>query len=55
MQTQSHIRHQRAWSHFDIFAAGAPEHLVQIVTGYAEAGNALVTSGVNKLIFVVSS
>lgn len=35
--------------------AGAPEHLVQIVTGYAEAGNALVTSGVNKLIFVGST
>ena len=36
-------------------AAGAPENLVQIVTGYAEAGNALVTSGVNKLIFVGST
>ncbi len=36
-------------------SAGAPEHLVQIVTGYAEAGNALVTSGVNKLIFVGST
>ena len=35
--------------------AGAPENLVQIVTGYAEAGNALVTSGVNKLIFVGST
>ena len=23
--------------------AGAPEHLVQIATGYAEAGNVLVT------------
>lgn len=29
--------------------------LVQIVTGYAEAGNALVTSGVDKLIFVGST
>lgn len=28
---------------------------MQIVTGYAEAGNALVTSGVNKLIFVGST
>lgn len=36
-------------------STGAPEHLVQIVTGYAEAGNALVTSGVNKLIFVGST
>ena len=36
-------------------SAGAPEHLVQIVTGYAEAGNALVTSGINKLIFVGST
>lgn len=36
-------------------SVGAPEHLVQIVTGYAEAGNALVTSGVNKLIFVGST
>ena len=38
-----------------LLPAGAPEHLVQIVTGYAEAGNALVTSGVNKLIFVGST
>lgn len=36
-------------------SVGAPQHLVQIVTGYAEAGNALVTSGVNKLIFVGST
>ncbi|DBB05797.1 TPA: hypothetical protein ACH3X3_009810 [Trebouxia sp. C0006] len=36
-------------------SVGAPEHLVQIVTGYAEAGNALVTSGINKLIFVGST
>ncbi len=40
---------------FWCLSAGAPEHLVQIVTGYAEAGNALVTSGVNKLIFVGST
>ena len=26
-------------------AAGAPPNLVQIVTGYGEAGNALVTQG----------
>ena len=38
-----------------VLTAGAPEHLVQIVTGYAEAGNALVTSGVGKLIFVGST
>lgn len=36
-------------------AAGAPEGLVQIVTGYGDAGNALVTSGVDKLIFVGST
>jgi len=35
--------------------AGAPPDLVQIVTGYAEAGNALVTGGVNKVIFVGST
>jgi acyl-CoA reductase-like NAD-dependent aldehyde dehydrogenase len=28
---------------------------VQIVTGYGEAGNALVTGGVDKLIFVGST
>ena len=42
-------------SHTAVLLAGAPENLVQIVTGYAEAGNALVTSGVNKLIFVGST
>ncbi|KAK9808600.1 hypothetical protein WJX72_000341 [[Myrmecia] bisecta] len=36
-------------------ATGAPKDLVQIVTGYAEAGNALVTSGLGKLIFVGST
>lgn len=36
-------------------AAGAPADLVQIVTGYAEAGHALVTSGLGKLIFVGST
>lgn len=36
-------------------AAGAPADLVQIVTGYGDAGHALVTSGVNKLIFVGST
>eukprot|EP00891_Asterochloris_glomerata_P005424 jgi/Astpho2/5424/e_gw1.00076.56.1_t len=36
-------------------ACGAPEGLVQIVTGYAEAGQALVTSGVDKLVFVGST
>jgi len=36
-------------------AAGAPRDLVQIITGYADAGHALVTSGVDKLIFVGST
>ncbi|PRW57735.1 Aldehyde dehydrogenase 22A1 [Chlorella sorokiniana] len=37
-------------------AAGAPADLVQIVTGYGEAGNALVTSpDVGKIIFVGST
>ena len=36
-------------------AAGAPAGLVQIVRGHAEAGNALVTGGVDKLIFVGST
>lgn len=35
--------------------AGAPADLVQIVTGYGDAGNALVTGGVDKLIFVGST
>jgi len=34
-------------------AAGAPADLVQIITGYGEAGNAVVT-GVDKVIFVGS-
>lgn len=36
-------------------AAGAPVGLVQIVTGYSEAGEALVQSGLGKLIFVGST
>ena len=36
-------------------AAGAPENLVQFVYGFAEAGKALVTGGVDKLIFVGST
>lgn len=36
-------------------AAGAPADLVQFVTGYGEAGNALVTGGVDKVIFVGST
>lgn len=36
-------------------AAGAPPDLVQIVTGYGEAGNAVVTGGVDKVIFVGST
>lgn len=35
--------------------AGAPPDLVQIVTGYGDAGEALVTSGVDKVIFVGST
>eukprot|EP01026_Neomeris_dumetosa_P080069 TRINITY_DN88189_c0_g2_i2.p1 TRINITY_DN88189_c0_g2~~TRINITY_DN88189_c0_g2_i2.p1 ORF type:complete len:419 (-),score=52.66 TRINITY_DN88189_c0_g2_i2:23-1249(-) len=36
-------------------AASAPENLIQIITGFGEAGNALVTSGLDKLIFVGST
>lgn len=36
-------------------AVGAPPNLVQFVTGYGEAGNALVCGGVDKLIFVGST
>ncbi|GAX82092.1 hypothetical protein CEUSTIGMA_g9520.t1 [Chlamydomonas eustigma] len=36
-------------------AAGAPPDLVQIVTGYGEAGNAVVTGGSDKVIFVGST
>ena len=35
-------------------AVGGPEDLVQIVTGYAETGSALVSGGVDKLVFVGS-
>jgi acyl-CoA reductase-like NAD-dependent aldehyde dehydrogenase len=35
-------------------AVGAPRDLVQFVVGYADAGSALVTSGVDKIIFVGS-
>lgn len=35
-------------------AAGAPAGLVQIVNGFAETGNALVSSGADKIIFVGS-
>lgn len=38
-----------------LVAAGAPLDLVQIVTGFSEAGNALVTGGVDKIIFVGST
>lgn len=38
-----------------LVAASAPLDLVQIVTGYAEAGSALVSGGVGKLIFVGST
>ncbi len=36
-------------------AAGAPRDLVQIVTGYGDAGAALVNGGVDKVIFVGST
>ena len=36
-------------------AAGAPKDLVQIVHGYAEAGNAVVTGGSDKVVFVGST
>ena len=36
-------------------AAGAPAGLVQLVTGYAEAGAALAGGAINKLIFVGST
>ena len=36
-------------------AAGAPADLVQIVHGYGEAGNALVTGGCGKVVFVGST
>lgn len=35
-------------------AVGAPADLVQIINGFAETGNALVTSGADKIIFVGS-
>lgn len=35
-------------------AVGAPKDLVQFVVGYGETGHALVTSGVDKIIFVGS-
>eukprot|EP00955_Chlamydomonas_euryale_P005314 56645-Chlamydomonas_euryale.AAC.1 len=34
-------------------AAGAPADLVQVVTGYAEAGNAVVTQGVCVCVSVL--
>lgn len=36
-------------------AAGAPRDLVQIVTGYSEAGHALASAKLGKLIFVGST
>ena len=35
-------------------AVGAPEDLVQLVVGYGETGHALVTAGLDKIIFVGS-
>ena len=42
------------WSGCPAAGAGAPADLVQVVTGYGEAGGALVTAPVDKLIFVGS-
>eukprot|EP00879_Flechtneria_rotunda_P025534 GHRR01027136.1.p1 GENE.GHRR01027136.1~~GHRR01027136.1.p1 ORF type:complete len:614 (+),score=214.33 GHRR01027136.1:630-2471(+) len=36
-------------------AAGAPPSLVKFVTGYGDAGHALVTGGVDKVVFVGST
>ncbi len=35
-------------------AAGLPENLVQVVTGYGDTGAALIASGIDKLVFVGS-
>lgn len=48
------IRYYKAIIDACLDAVGAPKDLVQFVVGYGETGGALVTSGVDKLIFVGS-
>ncbi len=43
------------WADTQHGCAGAPEGLVQIVTGYGDTGAALVRSGLGKLVFVGST
>ncbi len=43
------------WCDVQRGCAGAPEGLVQIVTGYGDTGAALVRSGLGKLVFVGST
>lgn len=49
------MRHYHEIIQAALAAAGAPADLVQFVTGYGEAGNALVVGGVDKVIFVGST
>ncbi len=48
------IRYYKAVIDQCLDAVGAPRDLVQFVVGYGETGSALVTSGVDKIIFVGS-
>ncbi|KAJ1428867.1 putative aldehyde dehydrogenase [Ochromonadaceae sp. CCMP2298] len=48
------IRYYKALIDACLDAVGAPRDLVQFVVGYADTGAALVTSGVDKIIFVGS-
>ena len=48
------IRYYKAIIDACLDAVGAPRDLVQFVVGYADTGSALVTSGVDKIIFVGS-
>lgn len=48
------IRYYKAIIDGCLEAVGAPKDLVQFVVGYAATGSALVTSGVDKVIFVGS-
>jgi acyl-CoA reductase-like NAD-dependent aldehyde dehydrogenase len=48
------IRYYKAIIDECLVAVGAPKDLVQFVVGYGETGSALVTSGIDKLIFVGS-
>ena len=49
------VRYYGRIIHAALAAVGAPVDLVQFVTGYGDAGNALVTGGVDKVIFVGST